>query len=135
VPLKNGKVKVIPKKDAKKAIPDLPPEVDEADVEVTATAELPPSENGSKVVATINTTTGESKIIAKENPAPLFAFESKRRIGVGYGYSTEGTTAKVFGEWSFIRIGNVHVGVQGEISAATTRAPEAKAQATLDYRF
>lgn len=135
VKIKPGTVKVIPKKKVKDAVDPLPPEVDEPDIEVTATAEVPPSEAGTQVISTINVTTGDTKIFQKENKLPLIGFESLKRIGVGYGYSTRGTTAKVYGDYSFLRVGVFHLGVQAEIEATTTRVPEAKAMAIIDCRW
>lgn len=135
VKLKNGTVKVIPKEVIEDAIDPLPPEIEDPDVEVTATAEVAPSEAGSKVIATMNITTGDTSLLVKENPLPLFAFESKKRIGVGYGYTPEGSIAKVYGEWGFLRVGAFHVGVQTEIEAATNKAPAAKALGLIDYRW
>ena len=133
VPVKT--VKVIPKGTVKKAIPNLPPEIDDEDTEVTDTAEVPASENGTKVISTINVVTGETKIITKPNEPSLFAFENKRRIGVGYGIGTSGTTAKLFGEYGFLRIGNVHISVQGEIVTTPLNSPEARVSALADYRW
>jgi hypothetical protein len=131
----NGTVKVIPKAVVKKAV-ELPPEVaDDDDKEVTATAETPPSENGTKIISVIDKTTGNTVILTKENPVPLFAFENKRRLGVGYGVGSEGTAGKIFGEYTFLRVGNFHLGAQAELSSAATKGPEVRAQAILDYRW
>lgn len=135
VKIQSGVVKVIPKAQVKKSVKPLPPEIDNDDIEVTGTGEVPPSISGTKVISTIDKITGDTKIYTKANPIPLFAFESMKRIGVGYGYSTEGTVAKVFGEYGFARIGNFHLGVQAEIEAATSRDPEAKILGLVDYRW
>lgn len=134
-PLASGKVRVIPKKKVKDAVKQFPKELEPDEVEVLDTAELPATENGYKVISSINTTTGESKLLTKENSPPLFAFENKKRVGIGYGIGTQGTTAKVLGEWSFLRVGNAHVSVQGEIKATTASSPEATASVLVDYRF
>lgn len=135
VPIKLGKVKIIPKAVVKKAIPELPPEIDNDSTEVTGTAVIPPSETGTDVVTTIDTITGDTKIISKPKELSLFAFESKASIGLGYGYSTSGTVADVHGTYQFLRVGNAHVGVRGEIVATSYRSPEAKILATIDYNF
>lgn len=135
IPLNIPYIKIIPKSAVKKKYPVLPPEIEPEEVEVVATADLPPSENGTEVISIFNTTDQEVSIITKEKPAPLFAFEDKKRVGVGYGYSTDGNTAKVYGEWSFLRVGNIHASVQGEISTTAVQGPEAKSMLTIDYRW
>ncbi len=130
-----GTVKVIPKDVIKDAVEPLPEEVEKDNIEVLDTAEVPPSENGSKVLSLIDTNTGETKLVVKENKQSLFGFEDKKRIGVGYGYSSEGTTARVNGEWTFLRVGSFHLGVLAEIAATTAKAPEAKALGIVDYRW
>ena len=127
-------VKVIPKSVVKKALPNLPPELDEENIEVTDTAEVPASENGTKVISTINTVTGETTLITKPNARALMAFENRWRVGIGYGVGTEGTTAKLFGEYTAARVGNFHIGAQAEIVTTTYRSPEAKILAVIDYR-
>lgn len=134
-PVTNGTVKVLPKKVVKKAIPDLPAEIDKPNIEITATADVPPSANGVDVVSTIDTTTGETKIAVKEHKASFFAFKNERRIGAGYGTGTNGPTAKIYADYGFLRVGNVHFSVQGEIRSTTTKAPEANAFIQADYRF
>lgn len=135
VTLPSGKVKVIPKGKLDTAVNPLPAAIHEDDNEVTATAEVPPSENGTQVLAVLKKSTGETTILTKENQPDFFAVESKKRIGVGYGYGSEGSHAKAFGEYTFLRIGSFHIGVQGEIEAATSKSPEAKALAIVDYRW
>lgn len=128
-------IKTIPKKTLEKKI-TLPPEVsDDEDTEVTDTADIPPSENGTQVITTINKVTGDTKILAKEKEAPLFAFENKKLVGVGYGIGTEGPVGTVYGQWTFARVGNVHISARAEINASQTRAPEAKVMATAEYRW
>jgi hypothetical protein len=134
VTLTSNKIKIIPKSAVKKSITPLPAEVDDKSVEVLDTAEVAPSENGTKVISVVNTETGETKIYTKENPPDLFAFENRWRVGVGYGVGTEGTTAKIFGEYTALRVGKFHFGVQSEIVTTTYRSPEAKVLAVIDYR-
>jgi len=134
-PLKTGTVKTIPKKKVSTTV-DLPAEIlDGGEIEVTDTAQAPPSENGTRVISTINVTTGDTRIYTQPNPPSLFAFENKRRIGVGYGLSTQGPTAKVFAEWTFLRVGSFHVSAQAELAASEARSPEAKMLAVIDYRW
>lgn len=135
VKVQSGTVKVIPKAIIKKSIKPLPPEIDSDNIEVTDTAEVPPSEAGTKIITTIDTITGDTKIYQKANPIPLFAWESKRRVGVGYGVSTSGPIVKVAAEYGFLRVGNFHLGVQAEIEAGAVRTPEVKAFGLANYSW
>lgn len=130
-----GKVKVIPKKTIKDSVKPLPPELEKDEIQVMDTAEIAPSDYGTKVISTININTGDTKLISKQNPAPFIDFENLKRVGVGYGYGSEGSTAKVVGEYTFLRVGSFHLGTQAEIQAATGKSPEAKAMVIIDYRW
>jgi hypothetical protein len=134
--IKKGTIKVIPKGTVEKKVTPLPPEIKNNDaVEVMDTAEVPPSEWGHKVISSINTDTGDTSLYVKENTPDLFAFESKKVVGAAYGYSTSGTVAEIYGSYQFLRVGNVHVGIRGEVIAETMRAPEAKILGTAEYRW
>lgn len=123
-------VRVYKKKEIAKKV-DLPKEVLADDKkEVTATAELPPTKGGAEVISVIDEA-GNTKIYAKEKPLPFFQFIDEKRIGAGYGITTKGQQAKVYGEWSFLRVGSMHLGIQGEANSL----PEAKVFAVIDYRF
>jgi hypothetical protein len=131
----NGTVKTLSKARVAKKI-DLPADIaQDPKKEVTATAETAASENGTEIITTIDTETGTTQVFFREKEAPLFAFENKKRIGVAYGVGTEGNTLKVFGEWTFARVSNVHLSLQGEVADSMRRGPEAKAFAVIDYRF
>ena len=132
------KVKVIPKGTAVKVIKDLPEEVvTDTNTEVTNTATTGPSKAGVDIVTVINKETGETKILVKEKSRSLIEFLNEKRIGVAYGITTENGQqfAKVFGEWTVLRVGSVHVGVQADIRAKQSGATEGAATAVLDYRW
>ena len=103
--------------------------------QVTSTAEVAPSKAGSEVVSVLDTTTGVTSMLVKEKPLPFFGVENQKRIGIGYGGGTRGPEAKLFGEWTAVRVGGFYVGAQTEISAGSGQRPEAKAFAVIDYRF
>lgn len=132
------KVKVIPKGTAVKVIKDLPPEVATDDnTEVTNTATTGPSKAGVDIVTVINKETGETKILAKEKSRSLIEFLNEKRIGLAYGITTDNGQqfGKVFGEWTFLRVGSVHVGVQADIRAKQFGNAEGTAVAVVDYRW
>lgn len=132
------KVKVIPKGTAIKVINDLPSEVvADPNTEVTNTATTAPSKAGFDVVTTINKESGETKILVKEKSRSLVEFLNEKRIGVAYGVTTDkgqqfGT---VFGEWTVLRVGNVHVGVHTAVKATFEGKAEGTFTAVADYRW
>ena len=100
--------------------------------QITATAEIEPYEGKTNVIAIIDTKSGESNIMAKQQPLSLFAFENKKEIGARYGTSIKnGIEADVYGRWDFVRVGNLHLGAYGE----ATSYGEAKAMISVGYRW
>jgi len=80
----------------------------------------------------LDTKTGESKLIAKQQPVPFIDFENKKEIGVRYGATIKnGMEADIYGRWDFLRIGNVHLGVYGEANTSG----DAKAMVGISYRW
>lgn len=132
------KVQVYDKPAATKKIPDLPKEItDNVDVEITASATTGPTKAGYNVVSVINKNSGESSIYYKEKDRALFEFVNEKRVGVAYGVSTDNGQqfGKVFGEWTFLRVGSMHVGVQADVRASNFGKTEGTATAVLDYRW
>ena len=102
------------------------------DKQVTATGVIAPYEGKTDVLSVINTKTGHSDIIAKQEPMSFFDFENKPEIGVRYGTSIKnGQEGDVYGRWDFLRLGKVHVGVYGEV----TSYGEAKAMVSVGYKW
>lgn len=100
--------------------------------QVIATAEIQPYEGKTDAVAILDTKTGESVIVAKQIPLPLFGFENSKEIGLRAGVNIKGEAETgIYGRWSFLRVGNLHVGAYGE---ANSRG-DAKAQLEIGYRF
>jgi hypothetical protein len=130
------KLKTFSKTELAKKV-NIPLEVmSSASKNVTAVVELPPSRGGTEVVSVVDSVTGETSILAKEKPLPLFGFENQKRIGVGVGFATGRDVknvqeVKVFAEWTFVRVGGAYGSVQAEVNTNS----EAKAFVALDYRF
>jgi len=111
----------------------LPDEVaKDENKQVITTGEVTPYEGKTNVVAVLDTKTGESKLIAKQQPVPFIDFENKKEIGVRYGATIKnGMEADIYGRWDFLRIGNVHLGVYGEANTSG----DAKAMVGISYRW
>jgi hypothetical protein len=100
--------------------------------QVISTGEVAPYEGKTNVAAILNTKTGESEIIAKQQPLSLFDFENKKEIGVRYGYSIKNyQEADIYGRWDFLRVGNMHLGIYGEM----TSTGDGKAMLSVGYRW
>jgi hypothetical protein len=100
--------------------------------QVVATAEIAAYKGKTDAVAILDTKTGASEIVAKQVPLPLVGFENDKELGLRAGVSLKGSTeVGVYGRWSFLRVGNIHLGVYGE---ANTNS-DAKAQIEIGYRF
>lgn len=129
-------IKVLPKEHVAVKQQALPAEVVQNPAQqITATATAPASQAGTQIVTTLDTTTGVTSIYTKPIEPKLFELVNLRRIGAGYGLSTGGSVVKVFGEWSFLRVGNAYVGVQADMTAQTNRAVDARGLLVMDYRF
>jgi len=111
----------------------LPDEVaKDENKQVIGTGEVTPYEGSTNIVAVLDTKTGESKLIAKQQPIPFIDFENKKEIGARYGATIKnGMEADIYGRWDFMRIGNVHLGVYGEMNTSG----DGKAMISAGYRW
>jgi hypothetical protein len=110
----------------------LPDWIKDENKQVIATAEIQPYAGKTNAVAIIDTKTGQSEIIAKQVPLPLFGLENDKEIGIRAGINSMGQPETgVYARWSFFRVGHLHLGAYGE---ANSRG-DAKAQVEIGYRF
>lgn len=132
------KIKVYQKDVAAKKLPVLPTEVkDKVDVEITSSATTGPSKAGYNIVSTIDKNSGESSIYYKEKERSLLEFVNDKRVGVSYGISTDKgqPVGRVYGEWSFFRVGNAYVSAQVELRAKQLQQTEGVGSISIDYRW
>ncbi|RPH75895.1 hypothetical protein EHM76_00590 [bacterium] len=100
--------------------------------QVIATAEIQPYKGKTNTVAILDTKSGASEIVAKQVPLPLFDFENEKELGLRAGVGIKNSAeVGIYGRWSFLRVGNAHIGAYGE---ANTNG-DAKAQIEIGYRF
>lgn len=101
--------------------------------EVIANADIEPSEGGTSVVTVMDMTTGESTVIAKEKPLPLFGFPADVEAMIRYGISTQGVgqQADIAVRYQFLRVGKFKLGAYGELSSQ----PQAKAMLEVAFKF
>jgi hypothetical protein len=82
--------------------------------QVLATGSIEPYEGKTNVVSVLDTETGDSSVLARQEPLPFIAFESVKEIGIRAGITTEGYGGDIYGRWSFARIGNIHAAFYAE---------------------
>lgn len=120
------KIKVVEKLGLPSGIANDPNQV------ITGNADLAASEGGTSVVSVLNTTTGETQLIAKEKPLSLFGFPSDVEAGIRYGLSTDTVQqGQVYGRWQFLRVGNIYLGAYADMSTK----PEARAMLDVSFHF
>lgn len=130
-------IRVIPKQAASKAL-DLPQDVAQDDnQQVIATADIAPAPDGATAVTVINTETGESTILVKAKPRPLFAFLRSGAAGVRYGVDSKGDQqAALFVRQDVLRVGNVHLGLTAEARTSPAKgSAEAYGAVEVSYRW
>lgn len=130
-------IKVIPKAIAVKAL-DLPQEVAGDDnQQVIATADIAPAPDGATAVTVMDTATGESKVLVKAKPRPLFAFQRSGAAGIRYGIDTNGQQqAAVFVRQDVLRVGNLFVAATAEARTVPTKGTsEAYGALEVSYRW
>jgi hypothetical protein len=102
------------------------------DKQGTTTGVIAPYDGKTNVISVINTKTGKSEVLAKQEPLSFFDFENKKEVGVRYGTTIKnGMEADVYGRWDFVRVGNVHLGVYGEVNSTG----DGKAMLSAGYRW
>jgi len=128
-----ARIDVLDKKEAVEKLKINDPVKSDANKQITATAEIQPYDGKTSVISVLDTSTGESEIIAKQEALSLFGFENKKEIGARVGYSTDGfkMQSTVYGRWQFLRVGNFHVGAYGEANSEG----EGIAQIEVSYKF
>lgn len=103
------------------------------DLQITATAQLPESKSGYQVVAVVDTATGVTTQVVKEEPAPWFQLRNDAAMGVRYGICSGdslycGTT---YGRWDFLRVKDVYLSANGDLSTDGA----ARLQFGAEYRW
>ena len=102
------------------------------DLQVTATADIPESDNGVDVISIMDLQTGESHLEAREKSAPWFQFRNNAAVGIRYGVNQALAPAgTLYGRWDFLRVRNVYFSANGEI----TTGSDARIQLGAEYRW
>ena len=138
VKLEVKEIEVIPKETVVKVIHDLPPEVkDNPNVEVTNTATTGPTKTGYNIVATYDKKDGKTSIYYTEKERKLFEFEDDKSVSVAYGVSSvKGQQViRLNGDWSFFRVGEVHIAAELEAKIKQMDSIESSAFIKATYKW
>lgn len=135
VPVKE--VEVIEKEKIVEVLKEIPQAVkDDPNKQITATGIVEPHKGKTDVIATFDTQTGKTELLAKARPLPFAEFLNEKEFGVRYGVSTGGQVADIYGRWIVGRLGNAHFALYGEAATkAAEMKPEAKAMIDISMRW
>lgn len=103
----------------------------DSDKQVTATGTIGAYEGETDIVSVIDVKTGEGSLSVSLKPLPFISFENDKEIGIRYGVTTKGMQTDIYGQWDFLRIGRVHVGVYGEVNSLS----QGKAMTNISYKW
>jgi hypothetical protein len=110
----------------------------DTDEQVISTAAIPAYKGTTNTVAVLNTKTGASQIVAKQEPLSLFGFISDKEIGVRPGVDIKGAiVTSVYGSWDFVRVGSITIGAYGDVSFGSnvSSSGDSKLQLKIGYKF
>lgn len=118
---------------AAKAAGDLPPEIKNDDNKSLIDAvKLTCNDDHPKTVASIlDTVTGQTQIITRDEPLPWLAAESRGALGIQYGLGNNGLKGRLAGRWEAVEVKALHLGLAGTVD--TDRA--AFGGVSLDWHF
>jgi len=87
-----------------------------ANLQVTATAQLPESDNGYQVVTVVNTATGVTTPVVKEQEAPWLQFRNDGAIGANYDINQRLQNQwDIYLRWDFLRLKGVYINTHGRL--------------------
>lgn len=104
-------------------------------LQAISSADLEPTKSGYTVIGTLNTSTGEGGLIAKEKERSLAGLPSNLSVGARYGPTFDGQQAVVYGKYQPLRIGNAYIGLYGEGNTGRRLRPDGKVMIELEYKI
>jgi hypothetical protein len=115
-------IKVITKTEIKEKWPDW--FKSDENQQLTAIGIVEPYKGKTECASVISLQTGESRIVTKQLPMPLFGFMNEKELGFRYG-----TEVDVFGRWTFLRVGSIYLAGYAQAGSSSM------AQLELSYRW
>lgn len=128
-PVPARRVMVYPKEQAARKLKLPPAETANRAEQIIAATDIKPTRKGARAVTFLNMTTGESRTLVEELPAPWLRIERKNEIGAGFDVSTRnGEMWNVYYRRDVLQVKGVIVSGRAEISGGVSqRNPEMKA--------
>ena len=119
------------KPEAKKRL-NLPASVQaSADKKVIAATTTPNDERRHTVTTVIDTATGEATTFDTVEPLPWIAPGGRGAVGIAYGYSENGPTAKIYAYRDLLQVKKLRLGVRADLDQYGDRF----GGAYLEYRY
>ena len=107
-------IKVYPEKAKEKlGLPEAIAANPQADV--VAATKLPPDTHHHTITAIYNAETLAVTLHDRRDPLPWLAFNRRHELGLAYGYSNAGTTAKVYGRMELLQLKTAKIGLVGDV--------------------
>ena len=86
---------------------------------VLGATQVNPNERPTTVSAVLNTTSGETVFYQRLDPLPWFALETRRELGIAYGFKDDagGAVARIFGKIDLVQIKMIRAGLLGNVDS------------------
>ena len=113
-------IPVIVYKDKSKDKLGLPTAVVSApEQRVLGATQVNPNERPTTVSAVLNTVSGETTFYQRLDPLPWFALETRRELGIAYGFKDDagGAVARIFGKIDLVQIKMIRAGLLGNVDS------------------
>ena len=86
---------------------------------VLGATQVNPNERPTTVSAVLNTVSGETTFYQRLDPLPWFALETRRELGIAYGFKDDagGAVARIFGKVDLVQIKMIRAGLLGNVDS------------------
>ena len=86
---------------------------------ILGATQVKPNERPTTVSAVLNTVSGETTFYQRLDPLPWFALETRRELGIAYGFKDDagGAVARIFGKVDLVQIKMIRAGLLGNVDS------------------
>ena len=88
------------------------------DKKVTASTKVPASEYPNTVSSVYDTGTGMTDLYVRRDKLPLFAMNTRYELGIGYGYTQDGSVTRLDGSVELLQIKALRLGLTGTLDSS-----------------
>lgn len=89
----------------------------DAEQKVLAATQVKSSDRPTTVSAVLDTGSGLTSMYLRHDPYPWLGFDTKRELGIAYGFKSGGATTRVFGKVDLLTIKALRGGLIGNVDA------------------